>query len=92
MSAVELWAYSIYGAETRKGLVKLLKDKEVIATVSPQEARSWAMNILEAAEAAETDEYLIWLLTQRVGLDLKPAAKVLQEFRDYREKRQGEPD
>jgi hypothetical protein len=83
-----LWVYSIYGAETRKGLVKLVKDKEIIATVSPEEARSWALNILEAAESAQTDEFLIYLLTEKIGLDLAKAGSVLQEFREYREKHQ----
>lgn len=82
----ELWAYSIFGAQTRKGLVKLIKNKEVIATLSPKEARAWALNILQAAEAAESDEYLMFMLTQRINLDEQRAVAVLQEFREYREK------
>jgi hypothetical protein len=83
-----LWAYSIYGAQTRRGLVKLVKDKEIIATVEPSVAREWALNILQAAEAAETDEFLMYLLTNKVGMNEQNAVSVLQDFRDYREAKQ----
>lgn len=86
----ELWAYSIFGAELRKGLVKLVYDKNVIAMVSPAEARSWALNILEAAEAAETDEFLMSVFKEKVGLDDPRAVAILADFRKYREKRREE--
>jgi hypothetical protein len=85
-----LWAYSIFGVETRKGLVKLVRDKEVIATVSPAEARDWALNILQAAEAAETDEFMWAFFTGTIGIDENKAAQVLVDFRKYREKKQDE--
>jgi len=84
----ELWAYSIFGAELRKGLVKLVYDKNVIAMVSPAEARSWALNILEAAEAAETDEFLMHVFKTRIKLDAPSAIAVLADFRKYRESKQ----
>jgi hypothetical protein len=87
---VELWAYSIFGARERRGFVKLVRDREVIAQVDPQEARQWARNILEAAEAAETDEYLMHLLIDQIHLDDARAVAVLQDFREYREKKQAE--
>ncbi len=84
----ELWAYSIFGAQLRKGLVKLVHDKNVIAMMTPAEARSWAMNILEAAEAAETDEFLMEVFKEKVGLDDAHAVAVLADFRKHRESKQ----
>jgi hypothetical protein len=81
----ELWAYSIFGAELRKGLVKLVYDKNVIAMVTPAEARSWALNVLEAAEAAECDEFLMAMFKERIGLDDEKAVAVLADFRRFRE-------
>lgn len=88
----ELWAYSIYGAQLRKGMVKLVHDKNVIAMVSPAEARSWALNILEATEAAETDEFLMSVFQKRIGLDDASAVKVLVEFREFRESKEDKKD
>lgn len=81
----ELWAYSIYGAETRKGLVKIVKDKEVLAMLTPAEAREWAANLYQAAEAAETDEFLMAMFKDRIGLDDEKAVAVLTDFRRFRD-------
>ncbi len=61
-----LWAASIYGAHARKGLVKL-SFKETEAIISPAEARRFALSVLEAAESAETDEFIMSWLSERVG-------------------------
>lgn len=82
------WAESIFGANTRRGLVKLTigNDHQII---TPNEARAFAHSILEAAEAAEMDEVLVRFLTETEGLELSDNAAVamLREFREMRRKR-----
>ena len=80
-----LWAEAIYGANTRKGLVKLnVKESEIV--ISPDEARAFAMSIMECAEAAETDEFLMTWLSNVVGAqDDQKNVLLLREFRQWRE-------
>jgi hypothetical protein len=79
-----LWARSIFGAATRQGLVEIeIKGAEV--TCSPTEARAFAYSLLEAAEAAETDELVVSWLRAAVGADDHAAAQVLLDFREARE-------
>ena len=82
-----LWAISIFGQKERKGLVQLrLEDKEVQMHVD--DARDFAISILTAAEAAETDEFLMTFLSDKVGLkDDVSRVQVLKDFRDWRDKK-----
>lgn len=82
-----LWAKSIFGHNTRKGLVEIeIKGAEV--TCSPTEARAFAYSLLEAAEAADTDEFIMTWLQDRVGVKGDEAAfQVLREFREKREEK-----
>jgi hypothetical protein len=88
-----LWAASLYGASTRKGRVDLSEvdaDGAVVwqRQVSIDEARDFAHHILEAAEAAETDELLVTWLTDKVGAGpLERVAAMLVDFRKLREQR-----
>lgn len=80
-----IWAASIYGADRRKGLVELEVGKEK-RVITPTEARAFAYSILEAAEAAETDEFLMGWLAERVGIkEDEPCVQVLRDFRKKRE-------
>lgn len=80
-----LWARSIYGTHSRKGYVELAFPAPTML-ITPGEARSYAASILEAAEAAETDEFLMSWLDQVVGSDLQSSVKLLIEFRVWRDK------
>jgi len=82
-----LWAKSIFGHATRKGLVEIeIKGAEV--TCSPTEARAFAYSLLEAAEAADTDEFIMTWLNERIGIkDDQAAYQVLREFREKREEK-----
>lgn len=63
--AMQIWAQSIFGAESGKGLVELeVAGAEI--TIAPTEARAFAYSILEAAEAAETDEFIMMWLEKSV--------------------------
>jgi hypothetical protein len=63
--------------------------EEIAGQMTVAEARHHAMATLEAAEAAETDAFLVWFLEQRVGLEQGAAAALLPEFRTWREKCRG---
>ena len=67
-------------AQTRDGKRLLL------GQMTPSEARSLALQGLEAAEAAETDAFIWGYFTSK--MDLKPAAiaALIADFRDFRAK------
>jgi len=52
---------------------------------SPDDARQHAYKILEAANSAETDAFLIHFLAEKVGLGREICAPVLRDFRTFRE-------
>jgi len=84
-----IWAHSIFGAKTRKGLVGLTVGDRRPVYMSPEEARSVAADLLQVATAAETDEVLMRWLHERMGLDDERAGQVLQDLRKMREERPG---
>jgi uncharacterized protein YbaA (DUF1428 family) len=81
-----LWAKSLFGMNTRRGIVEL-SFGETIVQCSSDEARSFALSVIEAAEAAETDEFIFHWLERRIGVkgDAEKAS-VLKDFREQREK------
>jgi hypothetical protein len=76
---------AMFGANERRGLVRIGYGITFDLQMSPLEARKIAFQILEAADAAETDEFVIAFLTTRVGVPLENAVPVLREFREMRE-------
>jgi len=88
-----LWAASLFGYQTKHGRVELSAsepDGKVIwqQQVSIEEARNFAMHILEAAEAAETDEIVYWWLKDEVKMESEQnLLRTLVVFRSIREKR-----
>jgi hypothetical protein len=75
-------ARSIYGANTRRGLVEVTVGAETL-TVTPSKARELAAFLLEAATAAEGDEVLMRVL-DRVGMSPQRSAQVLIAMRQER--------
>lgn len=88
-----LYVETMYGANTRKGLCNVtLTDEEgksTQITVSPEDARAMAMNLLEAAEAATQEEMLVRFLTEETKVPLQQAAQVIGVFRKYRDSNSG---
>lgn len=78
-------AEAILGMETRRGIVRLGYGITFDLQVSPFEARKIALSILEAADAAEGDEFLVTFLQKKVGVGLDGAVAVLRDFREMRE-------
>lgn len=87
-----LYAESLFGFNTRQGLVRLSCENSFDIQITPQEARAFAHSILEAAEAAQTDEFIVNWLEKRIGLKQDAeVVSVLADFRLVREKmREGE--
>lgn len=75
-------ARSIYGANTRRGLVEVTLGAEQ-RLVAPAKAREMAAFMVEAATAAEGDEVLMRVL-DRVGMSQQRAAQVLMAMRQER--------
>ncbi len=83
-----IWAISIFGQREQKGLVEIrLDEKRIQMTV--KEAKDHAFSILEAAEAAETDEFLV-KFCEKIGIGGDNKFGVLSEFRKWRDQKKRE--
>jgi len=87
---VVIGAHSIYGAESRKGLVGITIGDRKPVYVTPEEARSIAEDILQAATAAETDEVVMRWLMGKLGVNVEQGAAILQDLRRFRAERRHE--
>ena len=72
-----------YGIDTREPFVEI-RFEGARAQISPEEATDLALSILQAAESAWSDAFLVEYLQSAVGLDLKQAAQILAPFRTWR--------
>lgn len=81
-----LMATSIVSAASGRGRVDLHHDDLRFAQVSVEEARAWALNILEAAEAAETDAILMAFFNEEFNVPRQQAAVIMNTFRARRDK------
>lgn len=59
--------------------------KSASVTMSPEHARNVAILLFRAAEAAESDAFVVGFAMDTVGLSEREAAKLLFEFRNWRE-------
>jgi hypothetical protein len=60
-------------------------EQDFMAQMSPSDARALALNLLECAEAAEGDAFLVTFLRKKVLANDKAIASILQDFRKWRE-------
>lgn len=84
----EFFVETIFGFNTRQPLVRISYGPEgfarEICQIPPEDAISFAMNLLQASQASLTDAFLISFLEQRVGAEPQAVAGILKEFRDWR--------
>jgi hypothetical protein len=72
-----------YGANTQQPYVEI--NGPSFAQISPENARELAQNLYAAAEAADTDAFLVQHLQQAVGLEPEKAIHFLANFREWRD-------
>lgn len=75
---------SMYGHHNQRGLV-VLKLEEEMAQLTPTKAREIAGMLLEAADAAESDHFIVKFMRETIGLGEQQAAQVLMDFRKLRD-------
>ncbi len=76
---------SNFGHRTQKPFVMVaVGEQGFMAQMSPDEARDLAMNLLQCAEAAENDAFLVTFLRKRVKANDQAIASILQDFREWR--------
>jgi len=79
-----IWLESIVSHRTGEPIIVIRWGLQ-IAQLPVSEARSHAMAILECADAAESDAFLVQFLKEKVKLPDDQYAPILIEFRAYRE-------
>lgn len=86
-STVVLGVTTLYGAQTRRGLVELRLGAERVQ-LELDTAREVARWLFEAAASAEQDEVLVeWLAGPDFGLELAQVGQVLMSLRERREQK-----
>jgi hypothetical protein len=84
--AEQILITSLVGYKTGQPIVQLeWGDKK--AQLTAEEARAHAFRVLECADAAESDLFLWEFATTTIGVTTDGAAKLMQEFREFRERR-----
>lgn len=86
----KLAAVSGFGL-ARGPFVSILLDEETILQMTPEEARHHAMCVLQCAEAAETDGFLVEHFKANMprltsDQQMRYSAELLRDFRSFRDK------
>jgi len=76
-----------FGHNTQRPFVQMLIERaDWMTQMSPAEARNLAFNLLQAADGAESDGFLVTFLREKADIDdMSAIAGLLVEFREYRE-------
>lgn len=80
-----------YGHNTREPFVQIEMEypKDHPLQIHPDEARQLAANLLEAADAADTDQFLFEFVSKDLHAGDQAAGGILVEFRKFRDERRG---
>lgn len=78
-----------FGHNTRQPFVQLVIPRaDWMTQMSPANARALAFNLLQAADGAESDGFLVTFLQETVGVeDMRAIASILTDFRTWRDGR-----
>lgn len=79
---------SMVMSKTKEPCVRLSWGEES-GDLTPNEARDHALNVLQAADAADSDSFLFHFFTNTIGAPEEQAYAMLKEFRTWREKQPG---
>jgi hypothetical protein len=80
------WVRSMYGAQTRQPIVVLTLPGGEMVQMVPEDARALALNLLQGAEAAEQDAFLVEASQEILGFEPELAVQFLAAFRAWRAK------
>jgi hypothetical protein len=78
---------SVFGADTRRGYVEFTVNDQ-LSQLEPTKAREIGLMLLEAAEAATSDEIFVTML-EKIGIDRERAGHVLIDLREIRQGTRG---
>jgi hypothetical protein len=83
-----------FGHNTQSPYVQVLIAKaDWMTQMSPADARRVAFNLLQCADAAESDGFLVGFMKSLIGVDdMRAIATMLVEFREYRDSQRQEGD
>ena len=75
-----------FGANTREPFVQIEMEypKDHPLQIHPDEARDLAMNLLQAAESADQDAFMIKFVSKDLKAGENAAAAILLEYRKFR--------
>ncbi len=73
-----------YGYNTKEPFVQVNFDDRVLTKMSPENARDLALSLLRASEAAYSDAFLVEFTKDSLGGDDGMVARMLIEFRKWR--------
>ena len=76
-----------FGANTREPFVQIEMEypKDHPLQIHPDEARDLAMNLLQAAESADQDAFMIKFVSKDLKAGENAAAAILLEYRKFRD-------
>ncbi|HLE52728.1 MAG TPA: hypothetical protein VI755_11735 [Anaerolineales bacterium] len=75
-----------YGNNTRQPFVEIKTEKlKEPLQLLPEEARDLALNLLQAAEAAEQDAFMFEFVSKDLKAGENAAANIIFEFRNWRD-------
>lgn len=81
-----IWIETMVSASTGEPFVTL-RWYDHSGNLTPQEAREHALSILAAADACESDAFLVAFMKEH-GMETQGVGVMLQAFRKYRDKRE----
>lgn len=86
-TAGTIYMEAIISNRTKEGMVNL-RWGFMSAQLTVEETRAHAIELLKTAEAAQSDSFLHWLLTEKFKANPAGVAGVIEDFRAYRERKQ----
>lgn len=78
-----IWVDTLLGGETQKGLVQISFGTTSVQ-LQPEEAEDLAKNLLQAAEATRSEEFLLRFLSQGKALTLEQKGAIIIALRKFR--------
>lgn len=84
--ASTIWMEAIISGRTKEGLVNL-RWGNMTAQLSIEAARQHAFDVLNTAEAAQSDAFLYHLFVEKLHANEAGFYSIIQDFRAYRERK-----